>query len=651
MSASGEDKASKESQASGESRFQAAVEAGIDRDYKKAIGILEQLISETDAPPEAYLLLGRSFHSLGDYSHALLAFGDYIRLKPGSPQGYFFAGRTYLVLSLPQKAVPLLTKALNIRKNDPLIMAMLGAAYLKSRHSAKAVEVLESAVETAPENARIYKAYLNALFIRGIKLCRAGDLDLGTQMLRFLLENGVDNPLLRLELGMAFRSMDYYPEALAHFSAAIEYSPRDPLLYWYRASIYMVLNQHEEALNEINYIRSNWGNLPDLPWNSELVDQFMITACMESRQWRMAAESCRIWIRNRGNNAHVQAMYAEALRNLKDYTAAKNHIDRGLELDPDALELWYEYIIIAWESEDWKLLQKALRKSKQLDGEPDFINKFAILYEAKNNDDDEAMIPLIQDAIRTYGPDPDLMYALGERYLKIGLTEEALNWFDKTISIHSEHERAFLGKIAGLEVLANEGMKQGKKNLKLSYIDYLKIWQDNRIIRRDFALFLIHICEYEEASQQLKKLLVYEPGNTSLRRVLAYTYRKTNQYRDAAVLLKGLLKENPKDKNLLLEFAGCLERAGSVHFASSVLEKALLVFKDTADIYLALGMLYYRDKKIEKAFDMLREAAAKDTKNPKPYEWMMEIAKKNGDNQGSSQYEFEANRRKKAAME
>ncbi|MDR2900578.1 MAG: hypothetical protein LBV20_03540, partial [Treponema sp.] len=189
--------------ASGENRFKAAVKAGIDRDYKKAILLLEQLISETDAPPEAYLLLGRSFHSTGDYSHALVAYGDFIRLKPGSALGYFFAGRTYLALALPQKAVPLLQKALSIRKNDPLIMAMLGAAYLKSRHSGKAVEILENAVTAAPENARIYKAYLNALFIRGIKLCRAGDLDLGSQILSFLLVNGVDNPLLRLELGMA----------------------------------------------------------------------------------------------------------------------------------------------------------------------------------------------------------------------------------------------------------------------------------------------------------------------------------------------------------------------------------------------------------------------------------------------------------------
>ena len=634
---------------SGEQKLQAALRAGAKRDYPRAVAVLEQLISETDAPPEAYLLLGRSFHSLKDYSRALAAFKDYVRLSPRTAQGYFFAGRTYLVLGMPQRAVPLLQKALTIRKTDPQIMAMLGLAFLKTRRAAEAVEVLEAAVNKAPQNARIYRAYLNALFIRGIRLCRNGDFDLGIQMLNFLLDNGMDNPLLRLELGMACRDTGMLPEALEHFTAAIQFSPGDPVIYWYRASVYMALGKNEDALNEIDFIRSQWGNLPDLPWNSELIDQFMIQACMESRQWRRAIESCRNWIRNRGGSPQIHVMYAEALRNLRDYRSAKNHLDRGLEYDPSALELWYEYMLVAWESGDQKSLRKALNNIRNLGGDPAIVNKYTVLYESRSNGNDEEMIPRIQDAIRTYGPEPDLMYALGERYLKIGLIQEALGWFGKIQTIQVDHERAALGQIAGLEVLFNEGSKKALDSLKKAYGHYLGTWGGNRNIRREFSHFLIHICEFTEASRELEKLLILEPDNPSLRRVLAYTYRKSDRYREAAVLLKGLLKEKPKDKELLLEYAGCLERAGSVHFASAVLEKALPLFKGTTDVYLALGMLYYREKKTEKAFDMFREAAAKNTKDPRPYEWMAAISRKNGDNQGATQYEFEAEKRKKSS--
>jgi hypothetical protein len=50
---------------------------------------------------------------------------------------------------------------------------------------------------------------------------------------------------------------------------------------------------------------------------------------------------------------------------------------------------------------------------------------------------------------------------------------------------------------------------------------------------------------------------------------------------------------------------------------------------------------------VEKAFDYLREAAALDISDPRPYEWMAIIARQNGDSEGSGYYEKEAIKRKK----
>jgi len=134
---------------------------------------------------------------------------------------------------------------------------------------------------------------------------------------------------------------------------------------------------------------------------------------------------------------------------------------------------------------------------------------------------------------------------------------------------------------------------------------------------------------------------------------LAYAYRKTKRYREAAVFLKALLKEKPRDTGILIEYSGCLERAGAGKYALEVLEKARELFQSTAkkreaaDISLALGILYYRQNKTEKAFDCLREAAAINTKDPRPYEWMAAIARKNGEESGH--YEKEARKRKNNA--
>jgi tetratricopeptide (TPR) repeat protein len=663
--------------AAGRKILEQAIQAGKQRDYQRAVRILEELLSGLDAPPEAYLFLGRSLHALKDYFRALASFNDYVRLRPGSSQGYLFAGRTYLAIGMPSRAVPVLRKALGLSPRNTFIMALLGAAYLKSRHSQMAVDILQQAVETAAEDGqaqknqdRLYHAYINALFIRGVHLCRNEEYDLGGQMLRFVLDNGRDSPLLRLELGRACREMDLLDDALEHYTQALTYSPKDIRVRWYRASILMSLEKTEEALQEIEAIRSVDSTLPDLPWNSQLIDLYMIRSFLGTGEWRRAAEICRTWIKLWGPDAMIHAVYAEAMRNLKDYTAALNHLKRALELEPDQLDLWYEQILTAWEGENWSALKKALRNVQKLKGDPDLIRRFSILLEAKTGEDDKKVISLIQNAIRTLGPEPELMYALGERYLKTGLSTLALNWFKKTLSVQEHHERSWLGEIAALEELSAEqpgaaaftdpgllaaGERKARtwtaaqiaSELHFAYDQYIRRWPDNYTIRRERALYLIHTFEYEEAVKELEVLLAWEPSNPSLRRVLAYGYRKTGRYREAAVFLKSLLKEKPRNVELLLEYSGCLERAGAPKYAIAVLEKAMALLTKSPEIPIALGLIYSRERKLEKAFDLLREAAARSPRDPRPYHWMAVLARKKGRTEEAEKFEFEAKKRTK----
>jgi Flp pilus assembly protein TadD len=175
----------------------------------------------------------------------------------------------------------------------------------------------------------------------------------------------------------------------------------------------------------------------------------------------------------------------------------------------------------------------------------------------------------------------------------------------------------------------------------------VRFWPDNYIIRRERAIYLIRTFEYEEAVPELEALLTWEPSNQSLRRVLAYGYRKTGRFREAAFFLKGLLKERPRSVDLLIEYSGCLERAGAAFYAKAVLEKAMPAFGKAPEVPLALGLLYYRENRLEKAFDLLREAAARNVRDPRPYQWMAALAKKSGDATGAAKFEQEAEKRAK----
>jgi tetratricopeptide (TPR) repeat protein len=642
-----------------------AAEAGKKGDYRLAVKILGELISEIDAPPEAWLLLGRSLHALNDHSRALAAFYDYLRLRPKSAEGYFFIGRTYLAIGMPYKAVPFLRKALEAGKNRSgefasKARALLGIAYLKSKHSQKAVETLQEAVGAAPDDKRIYRAYLNCLFVRGIRLCGIEDYELGRQMLLFVLENSAEAglqepPLLHLHLGRAARETGRLKEAFEHFTRALQITQNganktggissvgDRRIRWARASILMALGKKTEARKEIEIIRSRYSDVPELPWNSELVDLFMIRQFLEAGEWRRASEYCRAWLRQRDKKPMIHALYAEALRNLRNYEAAHNHLQRALEEEPKELDFWYADILVSWEGKDYKSLKKALRMVKSLGGDEDLVSRFTILCQSRTSSDSKANISLLQKAIHSLGPEAELMHSLGTAYLEAGLLEEAVSWFRKTIVLKGDHEASWLGEIAALEALLGEG-QSACEELGACYKAYLENWPSNKVIRRERALFLIKTFEYAEAAAELEKLLAFEPSNPSLRRVLAYSYRKTGRFREAAVFLKALIRENPRNIGLIIEYSGCMERLGAADYAFAVLEKASEHFKRAADISLALGILNYRQKKNEKAFDYLREAAGFAPGDPRPYEWMAVIARENGE--PDSHYNKEAEKRK-----
>ena len=628
----------------GEKKLKEAIAAGNRRDYVKAITTLEEIIAEYEGPSEAFLYLGRALHAQKNYSRSLAAFNDYIALNPKSSQGYLFAGRTCMVLGFYPRAVNYLEKALKYSKKDSQIMALLGIAHLKAHHSGSAVERLQEAVEAAPEETRIYRAYLNALFIRAIRLCREENYELGIQMLRFVLENGKDGPLLRLELGRASKELGFLEEAEEHYSQALSYSPDDPMIRWYRSSINMELGRKVEAIEDLSVIRSSGAQLPDLPWNSILIDRFMISSFLEQGLWRRAADACRDWLKKRDPQPEIHAMYAEAQRNLGNYQAAVNHHYRALEYDGERLQLWYGLMLCAWEGRDFKNLKKALYTAKKLGGEKEILTRFSILYESEHSSDIKRVITLLQKAIHTLGPEPQLMVAMGRAYLKIGLLDEAESWFSKTMIIQAKNEEAQLGLIAVREVLFEEGRQSAGENLAVSYREYLENWPDNRDIRRDEALFLVKTCEYDSAAKKLEALLAWDPANPGLRRVLAYSYRKLGNYRSAAVYLRALLKERPKDIRLLIEYCGCIERAGGAGYARLILEKAAVFFEESSEIPIALGLLAFKEGHLEKSFDYLREAVSKNKKDPRPYQWMYLIAKKKGDLSGAERYEREYQR-------
>lgn len=607
-----------------------AIRAGARRDYPAAVELLEDVLARSDDLPEALLYLGRARHALGEYGRAIAAFIDYLEARPSSAQARLFLGRSYVAAGLPRRALVPLSQAARMRPEDASIAAMHGLACLKARRSAAAVAELERAVKLAPEDARIYRGYLSALLVRGIRLARSGGDDrLAEQMLRFVVENGADGVLPRLELAKLYRDAGAPEAALAQYDRAVELAPEDPQLRWYRASALMALDRSDAAGEELESLKALGADVPSLSWNAELVDRFMIRSFLSSGEWRKAAAACSTFLKRRGDDVSMHAMYAEALRGQGEFESAENHARRAIAKAPGEAALRYGLLLVLWEKGDWKALKTELSAARRLGCDADAVLRFTALLASKLDPNDKAVVSLIQEAIRKTGPAPELMFALASRYLKLGLADLAASWYRKTLGVEPSHEEAALGLIAALEAMEADGQAE-TDSLVEAYRAYLSRFSDNRPIAREYTLLLVKRGRFAEATEPLETLLAAESSNRTLRRLLAYAYRRNDRYREAVVLLKALLKERPKDEGLLLELAHCLDKAGASKYAMELLEKAKAHFAATASASLALGILYAKAGKKERALECCREAAAKAPNDPRPLRRMEALYRKSG---------------------
>lgn len=609
--------------ASYKSMLHNAIEAGRKRDYAEAEELLSRIVSETDGLPEAWLFLGRARHARGDFERAALAYRRYLELRPDDASGWFFSGRSWLALGRPKYAISCFRAAIAKGKTGSECWALLGFAELRARHAAKAVECLERAVNASPDDSRVYRGYLNALYVHGVSLLRRGDAEAAAGALGFVIDNGLDTISIRLVRTRALRLAGRIDEAIEDLEAAIRQAPGDVSLRLHMASLKLAAGDPETALA----IMDKYGVKPPdgsvAEWTESALDRFRALSAFKAGNYRESLAAAIDRIKAGDRDAAIRALAAQANLALGRFARAVEHFRRAMEADPASPELRLGLAHAFLEARDFTAAKAAAKAAAARGAPPADTRYVETICAVEMGAYSTTLMQDIRSLLKAHPADPRLMMAYAECLYKSGDPELAIPWFDKVVELSPGHDLASLYGIASAESLGDV------ESARTRYALYLAEYPDNSSIRKDYVRLLVELGAWADAAVTIEEGRgLGQLGGAD--RLLAVCYRNARRFADAAALYRRELRAHPKDVDTLLGLSYCLTKSGSSQSALELLEKGSAFIGTRTEPYLALGLLRMKRGDSEKAVAALLKASELAPADPRPLRNLAKVYAKAG---------------------
>lgn len=611
--------------------FQKGLKAGRERRYADAVKVFTRLVEGED--PRTLLLLGRSYHGLGDYLQAVHLFHTGLKLYGASPEYHFFLGRSYLAAGSAEQAITWLEKAYREKFGGSQTLGLLGSAYLKAKNPAKAVEILEKAVGVAPGNRGIYIAYLNALYVRALQLFHAGNADLSRQILLFLLTSGAESEGLHLYLASCFRELGQYSDAIPHLTAARQTAPDDPVLVSQMVEALMATGQREQARQLMAQYQEVLpkGTAP----SPELVEELLPWQYLNQGKLRRAVYFALKVLKRKPDFAEMSLVIGEAYRRLGQDEKAEAHLERARKNPSVSLQAEYSLLSLHWQNGRYQKALTEAQRLKKLTPSDDSLNYYITLLKCELDTPPRENIEALRSLIARLEPDPFLFAALAKEYQKCGLEDLAHPWLKRALKLDPQNKSAVETLALILPTLEVPDWKQ-------AFEQYLELRPTDQTILRVFTQRLLEAKDWPEAQQRLLQWISQGHRTHGNLRALAYVYRMRNLFSEAFLIYRDLLHQEPKNPEYLSGVILCLYKLGKKELALEFARKAAATAPQNARFAYQIGLIAQACHDREQAERSFRKAIEIETNHWPSYLKLSELFAEAGDSASAERYKKHA---------
>jgi tetratricopeptide (TPR) repeat protein len=211
-----------------------------EQQFDRARSIYEQVVKLDPRSAEAHSNLGFALYMTGSYLPAISQFLRALELEPHLDRTQVLLALAYFDSGDIERALPLLEKAYLTRKDDPVVVAHLGLAYLRQNKDDQALDMLSRWAELEPTSP-------DALYFKGkASVYVASD---SFDRLSKLAPDSYRMFQLRAEM---LRQQNLTPAAISEYKKAIAQKPDAAGLHYALGTLYLDAGRLEEALAEFN---------------------------------------------------------------------------------------------------------------------------------------------------------------------------------------------------------------------------------------------------------------------------------------------------------------------------------------------------------------------------------------------------------------
>jgi tetratricopeptide (TPR) repeat protein len=501
-------------------------------------------------------------YRLGKNAQAAARAGEAIKLNAVDVDAHLVLAQSLLAQGKNEAALKVLEQAEAIGALQKQVHRLLAHLYARSGSSEKSdyefrrvLELDSSDIHAATNIAAHLAAHTPAELVQAINLCRKAVAE-------------QDSPQLEIQLGLLYMQQRRYGESADAFKRARDLDPHDPLPF--------------EMLAYVSGARQDWAGAQDFAQSFVDVD---------------------------GGNINAQSLLSWCTYAFGEMQDARSNFQRTLETFPGSSLLHDLYALVLIDSRRYKDAADQLQSAK--------VKGTAAPASALIGELNRIMLMVIEGKAKSAAEDADRLLTQNNNiapvvslaafaHLQAGETPTARQLAEYAVTMDREECLARL-------TLSQIARDAGDYNQALHELDATGFaWKGTSLVLTARARIFYESGDYAAAHATAQWALQIAPSSLPAKEVLAFSLAKQGNYEGAALFLKELVARNPKDMQLRMTLADCLERKGDIDGAQTVYENAHKLDGNSALPLVGMAHLALRQGKFSQARKFAQRARAVD---------------------------------------